>query len=113
MNTPEAAAQRQLDAYNDRDITAFCDAYTPDVELISLLTGTVFCSGIEQMKQRYGEQFERCTKLHCTVTKRIVCGNVVIDEEQVVGLSSDGPVHATAIYEIRDGLIARGWFVRE
>jgi hypothetical protein len=113
MNTPESAAQCQLDAYNARDIDAFCDAYTHDVELSSLLTGEVFCSGIEQMRKKYGEQFERCTELHCNLTKRIVCGNVVIDEEEVSGLVPEMIVHATAIYEIRDGRIARGWFVRE
>ncbi|MBS1538170.1 MAG: nuclear transport factor 2 family protein [Bacteroidetes bacterium] len=113
MNTPESAAQRQLDAYNARDITAFCAAYTSDVELINLLTGEVFCSGIEQMRQRYGRQFEQCSELHCKLTKRIVCGNVVIDEEQVSGLVAGQLVHATAIYEIQEGFIARGWFVRE
>jgi len=113
MNLPESAAQRQLEAYNARDINAFCEAYTSDVELINLLTGEVFCSGIDQMRQRYGEQFERCTELHCEVSKRIVCGNVVIDEEQVSGLVEGQSVHATAIYEVREGFIARGWFVRE
>lgn len=113
MDISESAAQRQLDAYNARDIDAFCEAYTPDVELINLLTGVAFCSGTDQMRERYGEQFERCTELHCEITKRIVCGNVVIDEEMVSGLVPGVRVHATAIYEIRDGLIARGWFVRE
>ncbi len=112
ISSPESAAQLQLDGYNSRDIDLFCSAYSDDVQLMDMLSGDVFCDGIAQMRQRYGEQFARCTDLHCTLVKRIVCGAVVIDEEHVRGLVPGKIVHATAIYEVQNGLIIRGWFVR-
>lgn len=111
--TCERAAQAQLDAYNARDIDAFALVYTDDVRLIDLATGSVFCSGIEELRDRYGRQFEERTELHCQLISRIVCPPFVIDEEHVTGLNPDGHVHAVATYECRDGKISRAWFLRE
>ncbi|MBK9248958.1 MAG: nuclear transport factor 2 family protein [Ignavibacteria bacterium] len=110
--SPESAAQLQLDGYNARDIDIFCSAYSDDVQLLDMLSGAVLCDGIEKLRVKYREQFERCPDLHCTLVKRIVCGNVVIDEELVKGLAPGKIVHATAIYEVQNGLIRRGWFVK-
>lgn len=109
----ERAAQTQLDAYNARDIDAFASVYTDDVRLIDLATGTIFCTGIEELRQRYAKQFTEKTDLHCRLVRRIVCPPFVIDEEVVTGLSPDGHVHAVATYECLDGKICRAWFLRE
>lgn len=111
MLTPEQAAQAQLDAYNARDINAFADVYADDVQLYSLGSDTPFCSGKEQLRERYGAMFAQCMQLHCRLVSRIVCGNTAIDEEHVTGLSGD-EVHAVAIYDVEGGLIRRAWFVR-
>lgn len=107
------AAQGQLDAYNNRDIEEFCRWYTDDVQLITLKDNEVFCNGKSEMRERYGKMFESMPSLHCELLNRIVCGNFAFDEESVTGLASDAIVHAVAIYEVRDGLIAKAWFVRE
>ena len=111
MLTPEQAAQAQLDAYNARDIEAFAAVYAADVELFTLGSDAPFCSGAEQLRERYGPMFARCENLRCRLVTRIVCGNVAIDEERVTGLA-DGEVHAVAMYEVIGGLIHRAWFVR-
>jgi len=108
-----AAAQAQLDAYNARDIDAFAHAYTEDVELIDLATGSVFCRGIDELRSRYGRQFSEHPNLHCRLISRIVCPPYVIDEEDVSGLAPSGQVHAVATYECCDGKIRRAWFLRE
>lgn len=112
-NDYERAAQAQLDAYNARDIDSFASVYTDDVRLIDLATGIIFCSGLDELRQRYGRQFAEKTDLHCRLVSRIVCPPFVIDEEDVTGLSPDGPVHAVATYECRDGKICRAWFLHE
>lgn len=109
----ERAAQAQLDAYNQRDIDAFASVYTEDVRLIDLATGTIFCTGIDELHERYGRQFAEKTNLHCQLISRIVCPPFVIDEEHVTGLTADAHVHAVATYECRDGKICRAWFLRE
>jgi hypothetical protein len=103
-------AQGQLDAYNSRDIDKFLSWYADSIQLIRMQSGEVFCSGKEQMREIYGNLFSEKENLHCRLVNRIVCGDFVFDEEKVTGLRGD-TVHAVAIYEIKDGLIQRAWFV--
>ncbi|MFM8840224.1 MAG: nuclear transport factor 2 family protein [bacterium] len=109
----EQAASQQLLAYNSRDIDAFLSCYADDVELCQLTSGEVFCKGVFEMRAIYGAMFNRCPDLHCTLIKRIVCGNIAIDEEKVTGQVQGKTIHATAIYEVNDaGLIVKAWFIR-
>ncbi len=106
-------AQAQLDAYNARDIDAFARVYADDVQLIDLSTGSIFCDGLEELRNRYGRQFSEHPQLHCRLVSRIVCPPFVIDEEDVSGLAVNGNVHAVATYECADSKIKRAWFLRE
>lgn len=111
--TPEACAQAQLDAYNARDIAAFADAYSDDVQLIDLATNTVFCQNKQHLINRYGPMFAEHPDLHCELVHRITAPPFVIDEERVRGLRPGVVVHAVATYEVHNGVIRRGWFLRE
>lgn len=104
---------KQLEAYNNRDIEEFAKWFDEDVELIQLKSNETFCNGRQQLIQIYGDMFEKSPELNCEIVNRIVCGNIVIDEEEVTGIRNGEFVHATAIYEVKDGLIRRAWFVRE
>lgn len=103
-------AQGQLDAYNLRDIDKFLAWYADSIQLIRMQSGEAFCSGKDQMREIYGKLFLEKESLHCRLVNRIVCGEFVFDEEKVTGLRGD-TVHAVAIYEIKNGLIQRAWFV--
>lgn len=107
---PEALAQRQLNAYNARDIDSFLRVYSADVEVVEL-DGKVSLKGQDAMRARYAPMFDKTPKLHCELVKRMVIGSWVVDEERVTGR---GPelLHAAAIYEIKDGRIARIRFLR-
>jgi hypothetical protein len=110
----EQAASNQLAAYNARDIEAFVQCYTDDITLLDLQSGDVFCTGHAEMRAIYGAMFNRCPELHCTLIKRIICGNIAIDEEHVIGQVPGRVTHATAIYQVNDaGLIMKAWFVRD
>ena len=109
---PEALAQRQLDAYNARDLEAFCAPYSEDVQIIGL-DGKVHIHGKEAFKALYRDRFQKLTTLHCQLVKRMVVGNFVLDEEAVTGAStSSDPIHAVAIYEVKNGKIAVVRFIR-
>ena len=110
----EQAASLQLAAYNARDIESFLHCYSDDIELLDLKTGEIFCSGHIEMRAIYGAMFNRCPDLHCTLVKRIICGDIAIDEEHVIGQVPGRITHATAIYQVNDaGLIVKAWFIRE
>jgi hypothetical protein len=104
---------KQLEAYNNRDIDEFAKWFSEDVELITLKTNEVFCHGREQLVKLYGDMFSKSPDLHCEIVNRITCGNIIIDEEEVTGIRGGEFVHATAIYEVEEGIIVRAWFTKE
>ncbi len=109
--TSEAVVQRQLDAYNARDIDAFLDTYSPSIQIYNH-PDTIRFSGLDQMRTRYSSLFDNTPNLHCDLVNRIVLGNTVIDQERVTGFDHGRIVRAVAVYEVEKGLIQRVWFIR-
>lgn len=110
-DTPETLAQRQLNAYNARDIEAFLEPYADDVEIYEMPSQKLLAKGKQQMRKMYAGMFERVKNLHCELRNRIVQGNVVVDHERVTGFGPK-PVEAIATYFIEKGKIAKVYFPR-
>lgn len=110
---PAALAQRQLDAYNARDLEAFLACYAEDCTVAAHPSGAEMMRGREAMRTRYGRLFDEHPDLHCTLLARVEHEVFAIDHEHVTGLKPDEVVHAVAMYEVRDGLIQRVWFLRD
>lgn len=105
----EAIVQKNLDAYNARDIDAFMDDYADDVKLYAY-PNTLQTEGKINMRKNYTAWFQRTPDLRAFVKKRIVIGNKVIDEEQV---TANGQIfNAVAIYEIQNGKIIKVTFIQ-
>ena len=105
----EAIVQRNLDAYNARDIDAFMKDYADDVKLYAY-PNTLQTEGKEAMRKNYASWFEQTKDLRAFIKKRIVIGNKVIDEEQV---TANGQVfNAVAIYEVENGKITKVTFIQ-
>ncbi|OHB78049.1 MAG: hypothetical protein A2Z34_09380 [Planctomycetes bacterium RBG_16_59_8] len=94
---PELLVQRQLDAYNARDIDAFVACYSEDVEVYNH-PATLVYKGREAMRERYAAYFESAPELHCELVNRITIGNKAIDREQITGRPDGKVAHAVAIY---------------
>lgn len=107
--TPVALVQRQLNAYNARDIEAFMEPYADDIELYDYKTGKLLDKGKEAMKKGYA-WFDQVPELHCEIKARIVQGNIVIDKERVTGFG-DRVIEATAIYHIENNKIKKVYFI--
>lgn len=110
-DTPEDLAQRQLNGYNARDIEAFLEPYSQDVELYRFpdqLRG----KGRAYMRSTYTKMFENTPNLHCKLVNRIVQGNTVIDQELVTGFSNGRTIEAIAVYKIENGKIAKVYFIQ-
>ena len=107
MKTSEELAQGQLDAYNAHDIDTFCSFFAEDIRVYDALDHSLLMEGMKQFRARYRKTFAN-EKLHCTLVNRMVQGDIVIDQEAVVGFGADDEdemVKAIAIYHTRDGLI--------
>jgi hypothetical protein len=109
MTTALRMVQRQLDAYNARDIDAFAACFTEDVQLHELHDSSVIAEGRQALRTLYQDLFERCPKLHAMLLNRIENGDVVVDHERVSGMGEEDQ-EAVAIYRVRDGLIQQVWF---
>jgi hypothetical protein len=108
---PEAVVQRQLDAYNARDIDALMAAYADDAQQFEH-PSKLLASGHAQVRERSVTRFTE-PNLHARLINRIVMGNVVVDRETVTRTFPEGPgcIELIAIYEVQNGKIAKAWFI--
>jgi imidazolonepropionase-like amidohydrolase len=109
--SPETVVQRQVEAYNARDIEAFLSFYADDVVIRGLPSGEVAWGNKESMRPRYAKRFAENPELLCTITQRIVHGDWVVDHELVTGVKGRPRVRAVASYEVKNGLIQNVWFL--
>ena len=108
---PETIVQRQLDAYNARDIEALMATYAEDAQQFEH-PSKLLASGSAQMRERFIARFAE-PNLHAQLLKRIVAGNMVIDHEKVTRTFPEGTgtLELVAIYEVQNGKIANAWFI--
>lgn len=108
-DSPEDLAQRQLNAYNFRNIEAFLEPYADDVEIYNY-PDKLLSKGKVEMRKGYAEMFKNEPNLHCELKERIVQGNIVIDKERVQ--FGDKIVEAVAIYHIENNKINKVYFIK-
>ncbi|MFK7922696.1 MAG: amidohydrolase family protein, partial [Bacteroidia bacterium] len=110
-NSPEIMAQRQLNAYNQRNIEAFVDCYADSVAIYGY-PDRLFYVGKDKMGPNYSPMFENTPELHCELVNRMVLGNTVIDHENVTGFPKGRIIKAIAIYTVENGKISVVRFVQ-
>lgn len=103
--------QKQLDAYNARDIDAFMETYSDSVKIYNH-PNELIMSGKEELRNRYATMFKRMPDMYGTLMNRMVLGNTVIDQERVVFIKNDPPVEVFAMYKIAKGKIQEVYFIR-
>jgi hypothetical protein len=116
MNDPTAPTaaefpvQKQLDAYNARDIDAFMQWWSDDCEYYEF-PARLLASGAAQIRERHVTRFKE-PNLFGKLIKRSVVDNLVVDQEVVTRTFADGigEVDVLAIYQIENGKIAKAWF---
>jgi len=107
----EAVVQRQLDAYNARNIDDFMACWAADARIYAH-PDTLLADGAAAIRARHELRFQE-PNLFGRLTQRMSVGNTVVDREVVRRTFPEGTgqVDVIAIYELADGKIARAWFV--
>lgn len=108
----EEIVNQQLDAYNAHDIDAFVKTYHDDVELF-IFPNECFCQGKNQLYDLYKKRFTDRPEAIATIASRIVMGDYVSDDETVTGIPGVGSIRLLAIYEVKENLITKVWFIYE
>lgn len=108
-----ALIEKQLVAYNQRNLDLFCECYHSDIEIYTLTSGAKSCSNLAQFREGYLKLFSSSPQLHCEIKNRAVLEATVIDEEWITGAAKypDG-LHTVVTYAFKDGLIQRIWISR-
>lgn len=109
--TPEQVVQRQLDAYNAKDLNTLLTIYAEDAQLFEH-PSTLLATGTAQIRDRFASRFSE-PNLQAELKNRITCGNTVIDQELVTRTFQEGPgqIELVAIYEVTNQKISRAWFI--
>jgi hypothetical protein len=107
---PESFAQRQLEAYNARDLDRFIREYAEDVVVYRLPDTQPAIVGRDALAAFYRDNRFNLPGLHANLVNRMVFGNKVIDQEYVTGVPG-APLEVAAIYEVAERGISRVWFV--
>jgi hypothetical protein len=107
----EAVVQRQLEAYNARDIEAFMALWSDDAQYFEH-PSKLLANGAAEIRQRHLVRFKE-PNLHGRLVKRMSVGNRVVDQEIVTRTFPEGTGHVDviAIYEVIDRKIAQAWFI--
>ena len=107
---PAAVVQRQLDAYNARDIDALMATYAEDVEHYEF-PSTLVAKGANDVRARLAVRLQE-SDLHARLLGRTVMRNLVIDHEIVTRDFPEGlgTIEMIAMYEVTGNRISRGWF---
>ena len=107
--SPVDLVQRQVEAYNARDLNRFVSAYSETITAFRMPTAEPSISGKVQLAAFYSTQRFNLPGLRAEIVNRIVLGDKVIDHERIWGVR-DVPVEVAAIYQVVGGLIERVWF---
>lgn len=105
--SPKEIVDRQLTAYNNRDIDASVACYRTDAKVVQPDRG-ILASGHEEIRERYGQLFNLDPTIRAEIPNRIVVGTMVIDEERITGFNLPGfpsEMHAAVAYRIEGDVI--------
>lgn len=108
-----AVAQRQISAFNARDIDAFMALYADDAVVSEFPANTVVSRGKAAIRERYAGMFASLPRDFppVVVMSRIVQGSFLVEDERWNAPPGERN-QAVWMYEIRGGLIRRAWAVR-
>jgi hypothetical protein len=107
----EAVVQRQLEAYNARNLEALLATYAEEAEQFGF-PDQLLTRGADQLRERARARFSE-PNLYARLIHRAVMGDIVIDQEVVTRTFPEGPgtLELVAIYQVQNGKIAKAWFI--
>ena len=106
--SPAKIIQKQVEAFNSRNLDAFVSCYTENVKVQRFPNEKMY-QGNDKMRENYDRFFENVKQSSVEVVNRIVLENMIIDEERTMVDGREG--HQVAIYKVESGRIASMTFV--
>jgi hypothetical protein len=110
-NDPATVVQRQLNAFNARDLDALLATYADDAEVFEH-PSKLLAKGSQALRERYAVRFQE-PNLYAALLSRTVMGHIVVDHEEVQRTFPEGAgtIKLMMIYEVQNGRIAKAWSI--
>jgi hypothetical protein len=108
--SPADVIQRQLDAYNAKDVDAWLATYAADAQQFTL-HGELLAAGHAAIRSRVLIRFAE-PDLYAELLQRTVMGPIVVDYERITRNFPEGKgtIEMLCVYEVADGLIQKASF---
>ena len=106
--TPSAVVTAQVDAFNVRDLDAFCATYASEAAVSGVTPQPIV--GRDALRAFYADRF-RDPELHCVIDASVTFGDRWLVAHELV-TTSHGTSETIATFEVRDGLITRASMVK-
>ncbi|STQ89141.1 nuclear transport factor 2 family protein [Iodobacter fluviatilis] len=105
--SPADVIQRQLDAYNAKNVDAWLATYAADAQQFTL-HGELLAAGHAAIRSRVLSRFAE-PDLYAKLLQRTVMGPIVVDYERITRNFPEGKgtVEMLCVYEVADGLIQK------
>jgi hypothetical protein len=108
--SPAEIVEKQVVAYNAKDVEVFVSFYAEDAIIYEAGEGSKeSIKGKAQMREVYGKLFASNPALFCEIKSRRTEGNFVFDEEHLSGLANGYSFVGVVKYEVTGGLIQKVW----
>lgn len=107
--SPAELAEAQLQAYNAKDLDAFCACYAEDVQVWRMPDLQPRLSGLPAFRESYAAGAFANPAVRAEVSERLVMGSKVVDHEWVHGRSAE-PQPVMVVYHCAAGLIRAVYF---
>jgi len=108
--SPVDVVQRQLEAYNARDLERFVAEFSDTVRVFRPPAGEPVITGKAGLCAYYAANRFNLPGLKADIVGRLAFGNFVIDHERIHGVR-DQPFEVAAAYEVIDGKIQTIWLL--
>ncbi len=106
--------QKNLEAYNKRDIASFMSYFSEDIKMYDFVSGEITAKGLKEVRVLYEKYFRESPQLHSKIMQRIVFDNKVIDHEYITGARGRAePLELILIYEVENGKIVKTTSIRK
>lgn len=104
-------AQKQMEAYNSRDIEAYASLFSDDVKVYDFPKKLRY-EGKDKLIERYGEFFQKTPELYSYIEKRIVTDNKIIDQEKVIYTKGGTPKEFVVMYVVENQKIVEVYYIK-
>lgn len=104
-------AQKQMEAYNSRNIEAYAALFSDDIKVYDFPKKLRY-EGKDKLIERYGDFFKKTPELFSFIEKRIVSGNTIIDQEKVIYEKGGASKEFVVMYIVENEKITEVYYIK-